>query len=268
MRRPTGTSIRIVLQLALALAVPFAVFHYARVRKAEYKARLDQQMAQFAALSAENKKLLSPEFDTCALTPDKFKELLRLRGEMRDLREKANEAARMRLIAEHPTNLPTNNPTQFWRKMPDPETIQAFWPKEQLRFAGYSDPLNAVQSSLWIFTQNNPDLLASYLDAETRSNLIKGASMDGGTPAERIAWQSKSVVESITPSTAFYVGNEISSRIPDLNPDLHILPVYFANEAVSRLFALKKFDEEWKLQAVYQLTGTENAPSLGTPLWP
>jgi hypothetical protein len=89
-----------------------------------------------------------------------------------------------------------------------------------------------------------------------------------GTPADRIAWQAKSVVESITPSTAFYVGNEISSSIPDLNPDLHILPVYFANEAVSRLFALKKVDEEWKLQAIYQLTGTENTPRLGTTLWP
>src|SRR5436190_2458638 len=135
MSRPTGTFIRIILTLALALALPFAVFHHARLRKAEYKARLDQQMAQFAALSAENKKLLSPGSDTCSLTPDEFKELLRLRGEMRDLREKANETARLRFIAEHVTNSPANDPSQFWRKMPDPQTVQAFWPKEQLRFA-------------------------------------------------------------------------------------------------------------------------------------
>jgi hypothetical protein len=259
----------IIFLLVLVITAPLAVWWRARVRTVEYQKILQQQAAQFAQLLAENNRL-SNNYATATLgqlSRDDFKELLQLRGEMHELRQKAEEAARLRLAA-NPESGPRTNRISEQPGWDIEQTIQAHWTKEQLQFAGRATPVNALQSSLWVFAQNNPDILASYIDPESRSNLIAGAFMEGGTAEERLAWQAKSMAQSLAPSSGFYAGAEISSRIPDLNPDLHIFPVYFEDEALTRLFALRNIDGEWKLQGIYRPVQVEGAVHLGRTLWP
>ena len=45
---------------------------------------------------------------------------------------------------------------------PDPSRVLAYWPKDQLAYAGYADPQSALKTFLWAATRGDVDpLLAS-----------------------------------------------------------------------------------------------------------
>jgi len=266
---------QIAATLAIAVAAPLLVHWRARVQAREWSKLLREQAARLVTLSKKNQRLSNlVAAAVCSLSAQDFNELLRLRGEMLALREKANEAAHLRAAGDRSSDARTNSVREFLSTMPEAQTIQAYWPKEQLSSSGYATPLTALQTTLWAFTQNNPEILAASLDPQTRSNLIASAFSDGG-PEERLAWHATAASESILPASGFYVGQEISSAIPGLNPELHVIPVYFEKEGATRLFCLRKFNEEWKLQTINGLTGTAQditfSPpdfQFGTQLWP
>ena len=128
--------------LILAITVPLAVWWRASVRAVEYQTILQKQAAQFARLLAENNRL-SNTYATATigqLSREDFKELLKLRGEMHELRLKAEEVARLRFTAIPESGSRTNRITEQpgWDIE---QSIQAHWTKEQLQFAGRATPV-------------------------------------------------------------------------------------------------------------------------------
>jgi hypothetical protein len=256
--------------VVVGVAAPLLIQRHVRIQWGERTALLQQQAERFAELSAENKRLsdLVAKTRSASLSSDQLRELMKLRGQIGQLRQDASELASLQAKHRRRFSPSESSEPQSVPPLPDPQSIQAYWPKAQLTFAGYTSTLSALQTTLWAMTRNDPKALAASVTPETRSNLVDRAFTDG-SPADRIAAQANSIADSLGPASGFYlVGHDLAPRIPGLNPDLHIFNVHFEKEGATRGFALKKIDDEWRLHGIYVTGGNDSEPQLGPMLWP
>jgi hypothetical protein len=194
---------------------------------------------------------------------------MKLRGQIRQLRQDASELTSLQATHQRRLSPSESSGPQSVPPLPDPQSIQAYWPKAELSFAGYTNTLSALQTTLWAMTRNDPNALAASVTAETGSNLVARAFIDHGSPADRIAAQANSIAASLDPASGFYVvGQDLAPRIPGLNPDLHIFNVHFEKEGATRGFALKRIGDEWTFDGIYITGGNDSEPQLGPMLWP
>ena len=240
--------------LIASVAAPLTIRHWAGVQWRERDETIRQQTAQLAELASENLRLSNLVAQTESSSPsnDQLHELLKLRGEIGQLRESVSEiaillfknqrllAARANPAAQAPTPAP-----------PDPQTVQAYWPKAQLVPAGYADPTAALQTVLCAMSRGDPDALAASVTPKAKSKLAKEEWFVHGPLAEELAASTKKMTDSLIPSTGFYVvGQNLTV------PDQAILDVYFEGEGKTRNVAMKKIGDEWKFD------------NLGNGAWP
>ena len=237
-----------------SVAAPLAVQHSAQVKCRERDELLRQQTERLAELSAENHRLsnLVAQAESSALSTDQFRELLRLRGELGQLRQTVSEIAKLR-VTNQQLLAGRTNPEQPSRAPtpPDPQTVRAYWPKAQLALAGYADPASALQTTLWAMSRNDADALAASVTPEARSKLNREEWLKHGLAEEELAAATRNMADSFSPSSGFYVvGQNLVSQ------DQATLDVYFEGEGKTRKFALKKIGEQWKFD------------NLGEGVWP
>jgi hypothetical protein len=144
-------------------AAPLLIQRHAKVQWIEREALLRQQAVQLAELSAENKRLLNlvAHAGSPSLSSDQFRELMKLRGEIGQMRKDASEAARLKsanqqLLAPSGDSAPSSDPS-----LPEPQTVLAYWPKAQLTSAGYAEPTSGLRTALWAMSRNDPKALAT-----------------------------------------------------------------------------------------------------------
>jgi hypothetical protein len=255
----------------VGVAAPLLIQRHVRIQWRARTALFQQQAERFAELSAENKRLsaLVAQTRSASLSSDQLRELMNLRGQIGQLRQDASELASYQATHQHRLSPSESSEPQSVPPLPDPQTVQVYWPKAQLTFAGYTNTLSALQTTLWAMTRNDPNALAASVTPETRSNLVDRAFIDQGSPADRIAAQANSIADSLDPASGFYVvGQDLAPRIPGLNPDLHIFNVYFEKEGATCGFALKRNGDEWTFDGIYITGGNDSEPQLGPKLWP
>lgn len=202
---------------------------------------LRQQASRLAQLSAENNSLSNLVVLTggSSLSDDQFRELLRLRGEIAQLRRTVSEIDEIRAKNQHLLEAQTNKAEQA--AAPDPSTVLAYWPKTQLAPAGYGDPASALQTVLWAMSRGDPNALAAGVTPDARSALTREKWFEHGPPAAELATSTKYIADSLSPSSGFYVvGQNMAST------NQAILNVYFEGEGKTRSFAMKKIGDEWR----------------------
>ena len=252
---------RAALKIALVGAVvvasvagPWAIQHWQQVESRRRSEALREQAERLAGLAAENQRLsnLVAQAASPALSKEQFRELLRLRGEMGRLRQAASEVDRLR-TTNRQSLAGTGDPAEPAHAplAPDPQTVQAHWPKSQLVQAGYAEPAAALQTALWAMSRGDPEALAACVTPEAKTNLTHEEWFTHGPPAEELAASTRLIADSLSPTTGFYlVGQKLVSH------DQAVLDVYFEGEGKTRPFALKKIGEEWKFD------------NLGNGTWP
>jgi len=72
------------------------------------------------------------------LPADQFRDLLKLRGEIGQLR-----------LAEQQQLQKTNAQSESQKQLAEAQAAPNYWPKERLAFAGYASPESALKSMLW-----------------------------------------------------------------------------------------------------------------------
>jgi hypothetical protein len=229
--------------VAAGLAVPCLLYRQSEHDWSARSEALQRQARQLAELSAERKRLsnLIAQPGPSALPNEQFRELLRLRGEMGRLRQAARDteqlrAANQKLLAA-PSNFKAPPPGP-----PDPAKVLAHWPKDQLAYAGYSDPQSALKTFLWAGSRGDVDSL--FASMSLPADIIAQARSEQGIA------EGRSVAESFAPYTGFYV---IGQTTP--SPDHTILDVYFEGDGKTRKVALEKIGPEWKLKALEFASG-------------
>jgi hypothetical protein len=208
-------------------------------------------------------------------------ELLKLRGEVAELRRSTTNLYELKTALDNLHNevqaartaVATNAPAAS-----DPSKIRASWTKDQITFAGYADENSALQSTLWAMNRGELSAMLSALAPGAVTNLWRDANpnptaadKDGTSPAaikERDAKLAR-LAASLRPVTAFHlVSNNVTPRIPNMNPAYQIYKVYFEGDGATRGLGFKKVGNELKFVAVYALGGTDEHPTYEANLWP
>ena len=121
-----------------------------------------------------------PTSNSDSMTKEQITELLKLRSEVTQLRERTNELAAVQRqneqLGKGAASRSTNQPP------PDvaPENIH---PKESWAFAGYATPEAAMQSMLWGMSQTNKDAFFAGVDPDRHGD-FKEENFEKEAPSE------------------------------------------------------------------------------------
>ena len=252
-----------VTVLLASVAAPFAIVRRANLQLQETSSVLHDQSARLADLAASN-ELLTKQLATAASTGSEGQErseLLKLRNEIGRLRRAVDEVEKLRsnnsVLQVARSNLAAD------ANAPDPATVQARWEKAQLGFAGYADPMAALQSALWAMSRGDPEKLAGSVTREASKKLTREGWNDRKSDVEEMADSARDITASLGPATAF----SITTQKP-AGDDVAIIAVYFEGEGHTRRIAMKKVDGEWKLDRMGRAGDNDEDIQNGYSVWP
>ena len=251
--------------IVASVAAPLVMRHRAQAEWGQKDALWEERAGQLEAALAENRRLsdlASAAKSSASASEGQLRELLRLRGELGQLRQTASEMEKLKAMNRQllavasgaPARPPAPSP-------PEGQTIQAYWPKAQLASAGYADAGSALKTALWAMSRGDPEALGMSVTPEAKAALERQDWQTHKTPAEELADRSQWIAESLNPSSGFYVvGQKLT------NQDRAILDVHFEGEGKTRKFELKQVGGEWKLNAM-GLGGGVNG-DMDAATWP
>jgi hypothetical protein len=255
----------LIAVMAASVATPLALRHRAQAEWREKDALWRQQAGQLEAASAENRRLsdlVAQVKSSSSASNGQLGELLRLRGELGQLRQTVSEMDRLRAMNQQLLAAASGSPAQSGAPSPpEGQTIQAYWPKAQLASAGYADAASALKTALWAMSRGDPDALAMSVTPEAKAALERQDWQDHKKPAEELADRGKWIADSLSPASGFYVvGQKLTAQ------DRAILDVHFEGEGKTRKFELKQVGGEWKLNAMGLGGGVND--DMDTAAWP
>ncbi len=243
-------------------ALPLVIHHHAQSHWRETEKAMRQWAVQLEQLTAENERLSNLRAlaqTSPAVSDEALRELLRLRGEIGQLRQSAGEIQRLRAMNQRLLALLETPGGPSRDVPPDPKTVQAYWPKAQLAFAGYSEPAAGLKTALWAISLGDTQALAAALSPEA---LKTAAGREWGAPEGEFASSTPRISEWLAPCSGFcIVGQKLASA------DRAVFDVFFEGEGRTRKVALKKLGNEWKFEGLGRAGGSDEDLENG-PIWP
>ena len=244
--------------LAASVAVPLLIYRNAQTRWRECEQALQDQAQKCARLAEENQRLsdVVAHKENSSTSQKDVLEVMRLRGEIGRLRQSIKEAnqrgGEARTAAEDPCSKPQS---------PDPQAVQAYWPRGQLAFAGQADPVSALQTVLWAMSRGDGPTLVASVTPKAKMRLSRADWNEHGEEAQEIAASASKISESLSPASGFYlVGQKFASQ------DEEILDVFFEGEGKTRKFSIQRIDGEWKFNAMGRAGYDDD--DIGDGVWP
>jgi hypothetical protein len=244
------------------LGLPLALHYRAQsVYRASDEALRDQagQLADLAADNDQLSNLLAQAKDSSPRSTDEaVLELMRLRGEIGPLRAAAREADRLRAMNQQLQAQPRGPGAAAGAEPPDPGTLLARWPKNELAFAGTAEPVAALKTALWGLSSGQTQALAAVLSPEALERIM----WDKDHAAAKLSESASHMADSLAPATSFDI-----TRPSAASADRAVLEVYFQGEGRSRKVALRKIGNEWKFDRLGLAGGSEEDLEHGAG-WP
>ena len=233
----TKLKLAVVSTIVIAsVIVSWSIQHHAFMRLRETSATSHELAGQLAQLREESSCLsnqIAQAKPSGSLPDDQFRELLRLRGEVGQLRGERRETDQLRVTNQQ--LLATLS------KSDGAPPLQVRWERDQLAFAGFADPESAMISTLWGLNNGDPNFYLSLLTPDQKAQLEKKGRSDV------IAAQYKKIGEVLNPPGATgisLVGKKLNS------PDEAVVDLYYEGEGKTRKFVLQRIEGEWKLQSL------------------
>jgi hypothetical protein len=251
--------------VAASVATPMVIQHFSQVKLREMNEALRQQADQLVQSTVEHDRFSNLVVQTqgTTLSETELSELLRLRGEIRQLRQAMMEIDRLRVKNKQLLAACARAEAESRLPSPDPRTILAYWPKNQLTFAGYVDPASALKTALWAMSLGDTTNLVASVTPKAKVEMAKEGWDNRRDPAIEIADTTRKISESLSPSSGYYiVGQKIGSQ------EQAILDVYFEGEGKTRKFEMKKIGGEWKFNAMGLAGGNDDDLQYGGSGWP
>ena len=238
MRKPTLVLLGVIV--VTGIAVSLAIWRSGQADLREKAEASRHQAEQIAGLSAENGRLSNQVASARAaqsLAPEELSELLRLRGQVGLLRQNDKEEARLQA-----TNAQLRAARAAWEKqVAEARAAPNFWAKDQLAFAGYTEPEATLQTVLWAMnTGDVKSYLAGWASGDNVNVLFEGELRT--QDETELAAGRKSLAETLGPSVGFHI---LDKKVK--SPDQVILDLSFDGEGKVRKFVVQKAGNEWKL---------------------
>jgi hypothetical protein len=278
------TFIFILFCLALgAMGTAFLKWR-SHVREIELQSRFASQADCIARLSAQRDRMREALARKANNPTTDKNALFRLRAEVAEFRRNTNNLDALRTGLEKvKAEIAASAKGPATNTGPDPSKVRAYWPKDQISFAGYMDRTSAIQSCLWAMSRGEEKTIMEMIDPDSLKELWHDSRPNpseadkNGTSPDAIAERRSNLhrlAESLAPATGFYlVSGNLIPKMPEMTygrraEDCAIYQVYFAGDGATRAISLKRNNDQWKLTAINILGGTEEAPTYDMTLWP
>jgi hypothetical protein len=192
-------------------------------------------------LSAESRRLselIAQATNSTALSGDQLTELLRLRNEAGQLQHGAAERARLETVNEQ---LRASKAAAA-QQLAEAQAAPNYWPKDQLRPAGYADPESAMKSMLSAMTRGDAGSWRRSCTPEALAQM-ENRRKQHGISEEQEAEEIKGMIFSLTYASAGF-------RILDqqvTSPEETIVNLAIDGEGKARKFVLRRVGSEWKI---------------------
>jgi Sigma-70, region 4 len=171
----------ITTTLALAIATPWVIHLHSQKELREQNAALRQQLQQqldaAAQLETDKERLskLIGQATNKSLSDEQFRELLRLRGEVSQLRNQKGELEKLQAQNRQLRAAQDARPASV------SGAAQDYFPKESWSFAGYADPESTLQSTVWAMSKGDVKAMLDGVLPEEAARMEKqfeGKSQD------------------------------------------------------------------------------------------
>jgi hypothetical protein len=245
--------------IVASIAMPMLIQHRTEGSLQQKDESIHAEAEQLAQLTAANDSLSNQLAQAKAppgLSQEEFSELLRLRGEVGQLRQKVADTEKLRvanqqLLASKPYKKNLSDPA-----LANDRAGTEFWAKDQLAFAGYGSPEAALKTALSAMNGGDMKAVLASMTPEARALLEKEREKDGKSEADMEA-DFKGMAESLTstPSGFRVLGQETKSS------DEVIVTLYAEGQPRARKFVLNKIGNEWRVQDV--LLADQEVPAFG-----
>lgn len=240
MKLTFGITTIIALSLAVLLGIQYGALAKLRRENTSLQSRLDEM----SVLAAENEQLSNSlvQLKTAhTATSNQLSELLRLRGEVGNLRQKTNQLAKLQQENRQlqTARRETPKPPASHYTPPAPSE-QSDFPKYSWTFAGYATPDAAYQSLLWAQLKADKEKFFQSLTPEKRQQVetMLERERQKGISEEQLKAQNESQFARI--SGFQILGREV------LAEDQIRLQVSMGGREIHPV--LKKIENEWKIQ--------------------
>lgn len=232
----TMTKLKTGLVTAVVVAVvatPLVLQHQSAARVRDENNLLRLQLAQAAQPSA----IATPAGADQSLTDEQHRELLRLRGEVGQLRKQTNELDKLRsenrqlrASAAKPQNAPTT----------DAPALD--FPRDAWSFVGYAEPASAFQSMIWSISNGQVPAALGSFTPEQRTNIIKKHAAENKSE-EHI---SAEMMRDLQHTKRFRVLEQQTIGGDEIHLRVMVEGEKTPETVIDRSARMKKIDGEWK----------------------
>jgi K+-sensing histidine kinase KdpD len=230
-----------------------AIQHGAGARLRRQDEAIRQRAEQLTELSAENDRLsnlILQVKNSGTLSKEQLTDLLSLRNEVRQLRENGTVKARLQ-----ETNARLREvEAKAKRRLAEAQVAPNYWPKEQLAYAGYSDPESCMKSILTAMRDSDVSSWRQSCTTEAVAQLEKEWKEHGISEAGQEAEIKAMGDMLVAPSSGFRILDQKMS-----SPDEAVVNLSFDGEGAARKFVLRKVGDEWKVHDL--LTAGQEQPT-------
>lgn len=235
----------VVAAMALASAtICLAIQRHSHARVSEQNERISQQSGQLMQISAENERLsnlISRVGSSQTLSKEQLAELLRLRNEVEQLRQSGTVKVQLQ-----ETNAQLRAiEAKAERQLAEAQSASNYWPKDQLAYAGYSDPESSMKSLLAAMNSGDLTEWRQSCTPEAVAQLESKWQKQGLSEAQQKE-EIKAMADMLMSSASgFHI---LDQKIT--SPDETTINLSFDGEGTARKFVLRKVGNEWKFHAL------------------
>jgi hypothetical protein len=232
----------VAIIVAASAAVSITIQHRAQIKLREQSESLRQQADEVAQVSAENERLsnlIGSVKSPRPLSREQLTELLRLRSEVGQLRNLATIRPKLQETNAQLRATEAN----IEKQLAEAQAAPNYWPKDQLTFAGYSNPESALKSMLAAMVSGDVSSWRQSCTPEALGELNKEWEAHGLSETQQEAEVERMAAMLVSSSAGFHILDE---QMP--SPDEAIVNLSFDGEGTARKFVLKQVGSEWKFR--------------------
>jgi hypothetical protein len=227
----------------VGVAIWLTVGHQARLGLGEENKALREQLDRRGRLAAENERLSNVDAQASrsqSLPDEQLKELLRLRGEVGVLRERAKE---LEILRQENRQARIALEYSFGTRSADGTEATAsaqYWPRGSWSFVGYATPEAALQSAVWAASKGDLKALLDSTAGEYHKEIEKDLA---GTSESKLS--AKFVADTARYKSAHVLNKEVQADDTVVFTTIY----YDETRAFPSRVHLKKIGNEWKLSS-------------------
>jgi RNA polymerase sigma factor (sigma-70 family) len=204
--------------------------------------------SQLQALAAQPTAAATPAGADQSLDNEQHRELLRLRGEVGQLRKQTNELDRLRN-----ENRKLRASTAPLPNVPAAETATLDFPREAWEFVGYAEPAGAFQSMIWSLSNGRvPTALGSFTP-DQREKMI--AKHKGESRSEEVI--AAEMVRDMQYTKRFRVLEQEVIAEDEVQLRILVEGEKTPDTVIDRRARMRKIDGEWKFDGWARKPGRE-----------